>query len=222
MALLDKIFGLNKTLSDLSRTELRKEEIILSKQRDRLFKKIETFRRRKAENFSAGKGSEIPGRLRRALAVQFEMKTQEQMLNARELNCASKELMTVSRLRMIKENSEHGRGKGRLNLTDRDVARIGFMDRRRRGFAGCVYATPRHHPGPRRRVRQGVRRRADPGPAGAGIAQHLERNGSRHDERGSCFRRSGEGDPAEKRVAGKGNVTIAPGIFACAVSRDLI
>jgi hypothetical protein len=47
------------------------------------------------------------------------------MLSARELNLRSKELMTVSRLRMIKENSDNGRGKGRLNLTDKDVARIG-------------------------------------------------------------------------------------------------
>jgi hypothetical protein len=32
--------------------------------------------------------------------------------------------MTVSRLRMIKENSEKGRALGRLNVTDTDVARI--------------------------------------------------------------------------------------------------
>ena len=46
------------------------------------------------------------------------------MLNARELNLRSKELLTVSRLRMIKENNEKGRALGRLNLTDKDVARI--------------------------------------------------------------------------------------------------
>ena len=41
MALIDKIFGRKKTLSELDRQELRKEEIILTKQRDRLFKRIE-------------------------------------------------------------------------------------------------------------------------------------------------------------------------------------
>ena len=37
MAILDRIFGKKKTLSDLDRQELRKEEILLTKQRDRLF-----------------------------------------------------------------------------------------------------------------------------------------------------------------------------------------
>ena len=41
MALIDKIFGRKKTLSDLNKQELRKEEILIGKQRDRLFKRIE-------------------------------------------------------------------------------------------------------------------------------------------------------------------------------------
>ena len=40
MALIDKIFGTKKTLSELSRQELRREEILLTKQRERLFKRI--------------------------------------------------------------------------------------------------------------------------------------------------------------------------------------
>ena len=43
---------------------------------------------------------------------------------ARELNLRSKELLTVSRLRMVKENTEKGRALGRLNVTDKDVAKI--------------------------------------------------------------------------------------------------
>ena len=43
---------------------------------------------------------------------------------ARELNLRSKELLTVSRMRMIKENNEKGRALGRLNLTDKDVAKL--------------------------------------------------------------------------------------------------
>ena len=43
---------------------------------------------------------------------------------ARELNLRSKELLTVSRLRIVKENSEKGRALGRLNVTDKDVAKI--------------------------------------------------------------------------------------------------
>lgn len=123
MALIDKIFGKKKTLSELSRQELRREEIILGKQRDRLFKKIEQIALDKQRIFQQGAAQKSP-ELRKALALQFEMKTQEQLMSARELNMRSKELMTVGRLRMIKENSESGKALGRLNVTDKDVARI--------------------------------------------------------------------------------------------------
>lgn len=123
MALIDKIFNRKKTLSELDRQELRKEEILLTKQRDRLFKKIEQISGQKQKIFQQGATQKSP-ELRKALAQDFELKTQEQLLSARELNLRSKELLTVSRLRMIKENNERGRALGRLNLTDKDVAKI--------------------------------------------------------------------------------------------------
>src|ERR671916_2469762 len=123
MALIDKIFGRKKTLSELDRQELRKEEILLTKQRDRLFKRIEQISVDKQKIFQQGATQKSP-ELRKALAQDFELKTQEQLMSARELNLRSKELLTVSRLRMVKENSERGRSLGRLNLTDKDVARI--------------------------------------------------------------------------------------------------
>src|SRR5208282_1523358 len=119
MALLDKLFGSQKTLSELSRTELRKEELIIGKQRDRLFKKIEQISTQKQSIFQQGAKQKSP-ELRKALAQDFELKTQEQLMSARELNLRSKELLTVSRLRMIRENNEGGRALGRLNLTDKD------------------------------------------------------------------------------------------------------
>jgi hypothetical protein len=123
MALIDKIFSRKKTLSELDRQDLRKEEILLTKHRDKLFKKIEGFAAEKQRIFQQGASQKSP-ELRKALAQQFELKTQEQLMSARELNLRSKELMTVSRLRMVKENSERGRALGRLNLTDKDVAKI--------------------------------------------------------------------------------------------------
>jgi hypothetical protein len=123
MALIDKIFGTRKTLSDLNRQELRREEILLTKQRDRLFKKIQDVATQKQKIFQQGAQQKSP-ELRKALAQDFELKTQEQLMAARELNLRSKELLTVSRLRMIKENTEKGRALGRLNLTDKDVAKI--------------------------------------------------------------------------------------------------
>jgi hypothetical protein len=123
MALIDKLFSRKKTLSQLDRQELRKEEILLTKQRDKLFKRIEGFAGDKQKIFQQGATQKSP-ELRKALAQQFELKTQEQLMAARELNLRTKELMTVSRLRMVKENSEKGRALGRLNLTDKDVAKI--------------------------------------------------------------------------------------------------
>src|SRR5438132_8557644 len=123
MALIDKIFGKKKSLSELNKQELRREEILLTKQRDRLFKKIEDISKGKQKIFQQGAQQKSP-ELRKALAQDFELKTQEQLMAARELNLRSKELLTVSRLRLVKENNERGRAMGRLNLTDKDVAKI--------------------------------------------------------------------------------------------------
>jgi hypothetical protein len=123
MALIDKIFGHKKTLSELNRQELRKEEILLTKQRDKLFKRIEQMSGDKQKIFQQGATQKSP-ELRKSLAQQFEMKTQEQLMAARELTLRSKELMTVSRLRMVKENNESGKATGRLNLTDKDDVKI--------------------------------------------------------------------------------------------------
>ncbi len=125
MALIDKIFGKKeKSLSELSAAELRREEIILTKDRDKLFKKIEAVASDKQKIFQQGASQKSP-ELRKALAMQFELKTQEQMLAGRQLNLRSKELLTVSRVRMIKENAPKMSGAmGRLNLTEKDVARI--------------------------------------------------------------------------------------------------
>ena len=123
MALIDKIFGRKKTLSDLNKQELRKEEILIGKQRDRLFKRIEEIATAKQKIFQQGATQKSPD-LRKALAQQFELKSQEQVMVARELNLRSKELMTVSRLRIIQEGRQTGKALGRLNVTDRDMAKI--------------------------------------------------------------------------------------------------
>ncbi len=123
MALIDKIFNRKKTLSQLSKQELRKEEILLTKQRDRLFARMQQMSTDKQRIFQQGATQKSP-ELRKALAQDFELKTQEQLMAARELNLRSKELLTVSRLRIIKENNERGKALGRLNITDKDVAMI--------------------------------------------------------------------------------------------------
>ena len=124
MSLIDKLFSRTKTLAELSPQELRREEILLTKQRDRLFKRIEEAGAAKQRLFKKGSEQRSP-ELRKALAMDFEHRTHEQTLAARELNLRSKELLTVSRLRLVKENQGNGRALGRLNLTAKDVAKIG-------------------------------------------------------------------------------------------------
>jgi hypothetical protein len=125
MALIDKLFGKKeKTLSELTPQELRREEIILTKDRDKLFKRVEQIANEKQKIFQQGATQKSP-ELRKALAMQFELKTQEQVLAGRQLNVRSKELLTISRVKMIKENMPKASGAmGRLNLSEKDVARI--------------------------------------------------------------------------------------------------
>lgn len=125
MALIDRLFGKKeKTLSELTPQELRREEILLTKERDKLFKRVEQIAAEKQKIFQQGATQKSP-ELRKALAMQFELKTQEQVLAGRQLNLRSKELLTVSRVKMVKENMPKMSGAlGRLNLTEKDVARL--------------------------------------------------------------------------------------------------
>ena len=65
----------------------------------------------------------------RVLAQEFELKTSEQLMLARQLNIRSKEMMTVSRLRMLRENAERAALHGnRLGLiSEKDLLRLGRM-----------------------------------------------------------------------------------------------
>jgi len=125
MALIDKIFGKKeKSLSELSPAELRREEIVLTKDRDKLFKRVSQIATDKQKIFQQGATQKSP-ELRKALAMQFELKTQEQLMAGRQLNVRSKELLTVSRMRMLRENMPKASGAlGRLKLTEKDVARM--------------------------------------------------------------------------------------------------
>ena len=124
MAIIDQLLGINKTLSQLDRTALRKQEILLSRQRDKQLARVEQLTAQKQKIFDQGASNREPA-IRQALAMQFELLTLEQTLAARELATRAKEILTVTRLRLIKENGQDkARNTGRLNLTDADVGRI--------------------------------------------------------------------------------------------------
>ena len=60
MALIDKLFNRRKTLSELSPQELRKEEILIGKQRDKLFKHVEQIALAEQKIFQQGAAQNLP------------------------------------------------------------------------------------------------------------------------------------------------------------------
>lgn len=127
MAFLEWLTKRKKLLSQMSRSELRRQELLLEKDRNRLLNRITKLSKGKQELFERGAGEKTP-EVRRVLAQQFELKTTEQLMLSRQLNIRSKESMTVSRLRMLRENADRSRSTGTLGLiSERDILRLGKL-----------------------------------------------------------------------------------------------
>ncbi|MFO0973623.1 MAG: hypothetical protein U1A27_09315 [Phycisphaerae bacterium] len=125
MGLFDWLTQHQKPLSAMDRSELRKQELLLEKERDRLLSRVGELAKKKQDIFDRGLKEKTP-EVRKALAGQFELHTTEQLLLARQLNIRSKEALTVSRLRMLRENAERARATGgRLGLvSERDLVAL--------------------------------------------------------------------------------------------------
>jgi hypothetical protein len=127
LAFFDWLTKRKKRLSQMSRSELRRQELLLEKERTRLLNRMTKIAGEKHNLFEQGAGERVP-EVRRMLAQEFELKTTEQLMLARQLNIRSKEMMTVSRLRMLRENAERVGGPGRLGLiSEGDILRLGKL-----------------------------------------------------------------------------------------------
>lgn len=111
MALFSWLTNRTKALSQMDRRELRRQELLLQRDRDQLMKRIEDAAAKKQDIFVRGKQEKSP-EVRKILAQEFDLKTTEQIMTARQLNIRSKEFLTVSRLRMLRENSERAKAMG--------------------------------------------------------------------------------------------------------------
>ena len=111
MGLFDWITKKNKSLSQMTRQELRRQELLLQRERDQLLKRVTDLAARKQEVFDRGRNEKSP-EVRRVLAQEFDLKTTEQLMTSRQLNIRSKEALTVTRMRMLRENSERARSMG--------------------------------------------------------------------------------------------------------------
>ena len=128
MGLFDWLTDRHKSLSEMTRQELRREELLLEKDRNRMLKKVEKLATDKQSLFDKGASEKTP-EVRRALAQEFELRTSEQLMLSRQLNIHSKELMTVSRMRMLRENAERAKSHGnKLGLiSEKDMLALGKM-----------------------------------------------------------------------------------------------
>jgi len=116
MGLFDWLTNRAKPLSQMTRSELRRQELLLQKERDRLLTRVTDLAKRKQEIFERGSREKTP-EVRKALASQFELHTTEQLLLSRQLNIRTKECLTVGRLRMLRESAERAAATGsRLGL----------------------------------------------------------------------------------------------------------
>ena len=127
MAFFDWLTKRKKPLSKMTRVELRRQELLLEKDRTRLLNKISKLGKEKQELFERGAVEKTP-EVRRTLAQEFELRTSEQLMHSRQLNIRSKEVMTVSRLRMLRENADRAAQSGKLGLiSESDILRLGTL-----------------------------------------------------------------------------------------------
>jgi len=127
MAFLDWLPKRKKPLSRMTRSELRRQELLLEKDRTQLLNKVNKIARDKQELFERGVKEKTP-EVRRAFAQEFDLKTTEQLMLARQLNIRSKEMLTVSRLRMLRENADSAGSSSKLGLiSEVDMLRLGRL-----------------------------------------------------------------------------------------------
>ena len=116
-----------KTLATMSVAELRAQEMLLGSERDRMQARMRKLAREKQAIIERGAREKTP-ELRRTYAQQFDLLHTEQMMIARQLNIRSKEHLTVSRLRLLRETAERSGARagvlGRGMISDGDLALI--------------------------------------------------------------------------------------------------
>lgn len=94
----------DKTLSTMSATELRAQEMLLESDCNRMQARVGKLAEDKQKVVERGAKDKTP-ELRRTYAQQFDLYHVEQMMLARQLNIRTKERLTVSRLRMLRESA---------------------------------------------------------------------------------------------------------------------
>lgn len=114
-----------KTLGTMNVAELRAQEMLLENERNRMQAKVRQLANQKQQLIDQGAKEKTP-EVRRTLAQQYDLLHTEQMMVARHLNIRGKELLTISRLRMLRENQPTTRlgTTGRVAIREGDLSTI--------------------------------------------------------------------------------------------------
>lgn len=123
MNFFEWLLSSRKTLATMNVAELRAQEMLLTNDRDRMQARVAKLADEKQKLVEKGSKEKTP-ELRRTFAQQYDLMHTEQMMVARNLNIRSKEALTVTRLRMLREMSQRagaslgGMGKGLIREGD--------------------------------------------------------------------------------------------------------
>ncbi len=114
-----------KTLGRMNAAELRAQEMLLENERNRMMAKVRKLAGEKQKLVEQGAKEKTP-EMRRTLAQQFDLLHTEQSMVSRQLNVRSKELLTISRLRMMRENQPTTTlgTTGRVAIRESDLSTI--------------------------------------------------------------------------------------------------
>src|SRR5512140_1678673 len=125
MNFFDWLTTRRKTLATMSAAELRAQEMLLENDRNRMSAKVRKLATDKQKIIGEGAKEKTP-EMRRTFAQQYDLLHTEQAMVARQLNIRSKEMLTVSRLRMLRENAGGGLAGalGRVGIREGDMATI--------------------------------------------------------------------------------------------------
>jgi hypothetical protein len=113
-----------KTLATMSAAELRAQEMLLENDCNRMQAKVRKIATDKQKLVDQGAKEKTP-EMRRTFAQQFDLLHTEQMMISRQLNIRTKERLTTSRLRMLREHAPSSvLAGGRVTIRDSDLAVI--------------------------------------------------------------------------------------------------
>ncbi|MCK4341128.1 MAG: hypothetical protein KAY37_05320 [Phycisphaerae bacterium] len=114
-----------KTLATMNVAELRAQEMMLENERNRMQAKVRKLAVGKQKIVEQGAKEKTP-EMRRTFAQQYDLLHTEQMMVSRQLNIRGKEMLTVSRLRMLRENAPTAAlgTTGRVTIRQADLATI--------------------------------------------------------------------------------------------------